>query len=168
MDEIGNIKNRINIRDINSTFIIKNIFSFLSEKHILNMIIYNKLLQKLLSVDIKNYKKISGKYKIIEKNGKGKEYLIESNKIIFEGEYYYGKRNGKGKEYNKYGELEFEGEYLNGERNGKGKEYFENDKIKFEGEYLNGKRWNGKGYNIIDIEIKNGNGKGKNIMNMVN
>ena len=34
----------------------------------------------------------------------------------------------------------------------------------FEGEYLNEKRRNGKGYNIdgiIDIEIKEGNGKGK-------
>ena len=34
----------------------------------------------------------------------------------------------------------------------------------FEGEYLNGKRWDGKGYNkngIIDFEIKNGNGQGK-------
>ena len=33
-----------------------------------------------------------------------------------------------------------------------------------EGEYLNGKRWNVKGYNkkgIIEFEIKNGNGKGK-------
>ena len=39
-----------------------------------------------------------------------------------------------------------------------------NGELIFEGEYLNGKRWNGKGYNkkgIIDFEIKNGNGKGK-------
>ena len=45
MDEIGHIKNTINIRDIKSPFIIKNIFSFLSEKQILNMIIYNKNLK---------------------------------------------------------------------------------------------------------------------------
>ena len=45
MDEIGSIKNRINIRDINSSFIIKNIFSFLSGKQILNLIIYNKQFQ---------------------------------------------------------------------------------------------------------------------------
>ena len=76
MDEIGSIKNRINIRDINSSFIIKNIFSFLSEKQILNLIIYNKQFQNFLLVDIKNYKKISGKYKIGEKNGKGREYTI--------------------------------------------------------------------------------------------
>ena len=187
MDEIGSNKNRINIRDINSSYIIKNIFSFLSEKQILNLIIYNKQFQTFLLIDIKIYKKISGKYKIGGKNGKGKEYSIKTNELMFEGEYLNGKRNGKGKEYNDYGELEFEGEYLNGERNGKGKEYdddgklkFEGEylneerngkgkeyyydgKLKFEGEYLNGKRWNGKGYNkngIIEFEIINGNGKG--------
>ena len=105
MDEIGNIKNKINIRDINSSFIIKYIFSFLPEKQKLNIIIYNKQLQNLILVKIKNYKKISGKYKIGEKNGKGKEYLIDSNKLIFEGEYINGKRNGKGKEYHENGNL---------------------------------------------------------------
>ena len=140
MDEIGNIKSKINIRNISPSIIIKNIFSFLSEKQKLNMIMYNKLFQNLLLVDIKNYKKISGKYKISEKNGRGKEYLIGTNKLIFEGE------------------------YLNGKRNGKGKEYYSDDKLMFKGEYLNGKRWNGEGYNkngIIDFTIKKGNGKGK-------
>ena len=75
MDEIGNIKNKLNIKDINSFFIIKNVFSFLPEKQILNMIMYNKLSQNLLLVNLKNYKKISGKYKISGKNGKGKEYF---------------------------------------------------------------------------------------------
>ena len=114
MDEIGSIKKRINIRDIKSSIIIKNIFSFLCEKQILNLIIYNKQFQNLLLVDIKNYKKISGKYKIGEKNGKGKEYSIETKELIFEGEYLNGKRNGKGKEYNNDGILMFEGEYLKG------------------------------------------------------
>ena len=81
MDEIGNIKNNINLRDINSPYIIKNIFSFLSEKQILNMIMYNKLFQSIVLIDINNYKKISGKYKIGGKNGKGKEYLIKSNTV---------------------------------------------------------------------------------------
>ena len=121
MEEIKNIKNRINIRDIHSSFIIKNIFSFLFEKHKLNMIIYNKLFQHILLVDIKNYKKIRGKYKTGEKKGKGKEYLIKSNKLIFEGEYLNGKRNGKGKEYYTNDKLIFEGEYLNEQINGKEK-----------------------------------------------
>ena len=143
MDEIGNFKNWINIRDINSSFIKKNVFSFLSEKQLLNLIKYNKLIQNLLSVDITNYKKISFKYKIGEKNGKGKEYLIESNCLIFEGEYLNGKRNGEGKEYNKYGELIFEGIYLNGKKV-KGKEYNDCGQLIFEGEYLNEERLNGK------------------------
>jgi len=186
MDEIEKIKNTINIRDIKSDFIKKNIFLYLSEKQILNMVMYNKKFKELLLVDIKNYKKMSGKYKIGGKNGKGKEYLIDSNKLefegeylngkekenyyngrlIFEGEYLNGKKNGKGKEYNYFRQLEFEGEYLNSKRNGKGKEYYNNDKLKFEGEYLNGERWNGKGYNkngIKDFEIKEGKRKRKRI-----
>ena len=120
MDEIGNIKNKINIRDINSSFIIKNIFSFVSEKQILNMIRYNKQLQILILVNIENFKKLNGKYKKGEKNGKGKEYLVESNKLILEGEYLNGKRSGKGKEYYEDGHLLYEGEYLSNKKtNGK-------------------------------------------------
>ena len=140
MDGFEDIKNKKNIRDINSSFVIKIIFSFLTKNQQLNMIIYNKELQNMLSFDIKDYKKISGRYKIDGKNGKGREYTINENILIYEGE------------------------YLNGKRNGKGKEYYYDGKLKFEGEYLNGKRWNGKGYNkngIIEFEIKNGNGKGK-------
>ena len=44
-------------------------------------------------------------------------------KLIFEGEYLNGLRNGKGKEYNNEGNKVFEGEYLYWLRNGKGKEY---------------------------------------------
>ena len=141
MNEGQNIKSEINIENaIKSVYILKGIFSFLSEKQKLNMIIYNKKLQKLLPVDIEDYKKISGKYKIAKKNGKGGEFILYTNKLIFEGQYSNGKRNGKGKEYNSDGKLIFEGEYLNGERNGKGKEYDYNGKLEFEGEYLNGER----------------------------
>ena len=82
MDEFEDIKYKINIRDIKSVFIIKIIFSFLSEKQILNMIIYNKELQKMFFVNINDYKKISGKYRIIEKNGEGKEYKIYTNIMV--------------------------------------------------------------------------------------
>ena len=118
----------------------------LNEKQKLNMIIYNKQLQKILGVDIKVYKEISGKYKIGEKNGKGREYTLNGDKLIFEGNYLNGKRHGK--EYF-YCKLKFEGEYLNGERNGKGKEYYDNGTLKFEGEYLKGKK-NGKGKEYYD------------------
>ena len=106
--------NEIKLKDLKSP-ILKIIFSFLNEKKKLNIIINNKKIQKKLEINIKNYEKISERYKIGERNGKGKEYLKYNNKLKFEGEYLNGKRNGKGKEYNYYGELLFEGEYLNGE-----------------------------------------------------
>ena len=62
--------------------IIKEVFSYLSEKHILNLLIYKKHLQKKFGIN--DYKKISGKYKIGQKNGKGKEYLLKNNYLIFE------------------------------------------------------------------------------------
>ena len=99
MDEFKDSKYKINIRDIKSSFIKQKIFSFLSEKQLLNMIKYNKELQNIYSIDIERFKKVSGKYKIGEKNGKGSEYLIDTNILIFEGEYLNGKKNGRGKEY---------------------------------------------------------------------
>ena len=123
MSEFKENKSKINLRQIKS-YIIKELFSFLPEKQKLNIIICNKKIQKILLIDIEDYKRVSGKYKIIEDNGKGKEYKINSNILIFEGEYLNGKRNGKGREYNN-SKLEFEGEYLNGKRSGKGKEYFD-------------------------------------------
>ena len=162
------------IGDIKSSYILKGIFVFLNEKQKLNMVIYSKQLQKILGVDIKDYKKISGKYIIREKNGKIREYSLIEDKLIFEGEYLNGERNGKGKEYYKDGKLKFEGEYINGKKwngkgynkkgkiefkinNGKGyiKEYFYDDSLKFEGEYINAKRWNGKGneYPYLDDKL---------------
>jgi len=134
MDKIEEIKSKINLKDIKSFYIIKKIFLFLYEKNKLNMIIYNKELQKKLLIDIKDYKKISGKYKIGGKNGKGSEFNI-STELIFEGEYLNGKRNGKGKEYYDNDNIEFEGEYLDGKRNGRGKEYYYTGELEFEGEY---------------------------------
>ena len=115
-------KNLIN--EIKSFFNLNEVFSFLgNRKKLLNMIIYNKQLQKKLGVNILDYKNLSKICKIVKKDGQGKEFTIDTNKLIFEGE------------------------YLNRKRNGKGKEYYDDGKLKFEGEYLNDKRWNGKGYN---------------------
>jgi len=47
MDEFKDIKYKINIRDIKSSYIKKKIFSFLSEKQLLNLVKYNKELQKI-------------------------------------------------------------------------------------------------------------------------
>ena len=173
------------LENVKSSGIIKLLFSYLDDKKLLTLIKYNKKFQNLLEINIKNYKIISGKCIIIEKDGAGKEYNPLNGKVIFEGQYLNGKRNGKGKEYNynsgflifegeylngkRYGKgkdynddsLLFEGEYLNGQRHGKGKEYFLDGNLKFEGEYLNGKKWTGKGYGKdrnIEYEINNGKG----------
>ena len=145
MVEVEENKSNINIKNIKSPHIMKKIFSFLYERQKLKILLINKKLQKMFFIDIENYKSTSGKYKVIYEDGKGKEFLIQSNIIIFEGEYLNGKKSGKGKEFNDYGKLIFEGEYLKGKRNGKGKEYnYNNGIFQFEGEYLNGRK-NGKG-----------------------
>ena len=81
MEKFKDIKNKINIKDIKSSFIKNRIFSFIYKKQKLDMIIYNKELQRMLSVDIKDYEKISGKYIIKEKLGKGKEYILNTNNV---------------------------------------------------------------------------------------
>ena len=111
---------------IKSNYIMKIIFSFINKRRKYNLIIYNKKIQKKLSIYLEDYKKESGKYKIGKKIGKGIIYELfelSTNIKIFEGEYLNGKKHGKGKEYNNKGKIKFEGEYLNGEKNGKGKEY---------------------------------------------
>ena len=166
------------MQSIKSLYILKKILSSLDIKKKLNMIIYNNKFKKKLGISVDDYVNISGK-KLIEKYGIGKEYRINSNKLLFEGKYFKGKKNGKGKEFYDDGKIKFEGEYLNGRKlkgkgldekgniilelssDGKGKEFYDNGKIKFEGEYLNGKRWNGKGYNHkgdIEYEMKYGRG----------
>ena len=159
---------------VNTTkYFIKLIFSYLYKKRKLNLIKYNKKLQELADISLINYKFLSGKYIIFEKDGKAKEYSGKYDVILYEGGYLNGKRNGKEVQYNYQcsteDEYKYEGEYLNGKRNGKGKEYYYDNQLLFEGEYSNGKR-NGKGkeYNhegklIFEGEFLNGvrNGKGK-------
>ena len=134
------------IKSINN---INRIFSYLIEIKKLNLIIYNKKIKNRLKIDIEYYKKISGRYKIGENNGLGKEYKLNTNILLFEGEYFNKKRKC-GKEYNNEGEIIFEGTFLNGKKwNGIGKEFYENNFLKFEGEYKNGLR-NGNGKEYFD------------------
>ena len=95
----------IKLNNIKSRYILKNIFSYLDEGLELEIIIYSKQLQKQLNVNIDNYKNMTGHYTKIEKNGKGKEYTINGDIMIFEGEYKNKKRNGKGTEYYINGDL---------------------------------------------------------------
>ena len=76
---------------------IKDIFSFLSKKKKLYMIIYSKKAQKKFLIDIETYKNESGRYFIGEKNGEGKEYKLKTNVLIFEGNYKKGKKMEKEK-----------------------------------------------------------------------
>ena len=99
MSECEDSKSKIDLRAVKSSYIKKRIFSFLYEKQKLKIIVYSKELQKICSINIDYYKKITGKYKIGGNNGKWKEYIINTNIMIFEGEYLNGERNGKGKEY---------------------------------------------------------------------
>ena len=116
-DKFEKIHSKLNLLiSIKSQYILRSIFSHLNEKRKLLMINNNKLIQNKLNLDLEYYKKISGKYKIAEKNGNGREYILNTNKLIFEGEYLNGKRNGKGKEYNNEGELIFEGDFLQGKK----------------------------------------------------
>ena len=131
--------------NIKSPNILKKILYNLSRSVFLYFINYNKKIQNKFHINIEDYKKFGNRTKIIENNGLGKEYRLNTNIVIFEGE------------------------YLNGKKNGKGKEYYENGQIKFEGEYLKGKIIEGKGYDdkgrlVLEIE-KSGNGK--NIIKMV-
>ena len=76
MNEYENIKSEKVIESIKSSYVLKDIFSFLSEKQKLKIIIYNKNLQKKIDINIENYKRIARIYKKITKNGKEKEYYI--------------------------------------------------------------------------------------------
>ena len=163
---------------IKSIFFSRNIFTFINERRKLNIIKYNKSLQKLINISIINYKIFSEKIIIRETKEEKEKWLIINtinNDIIFECEYLKGKKNGIGKEYYKDGKLKFEGEYLNGKRNGIGKRYYNDGKLLSEGEYLNGEKigifkkyysdgkllsegeyLNGKKWNIKEYD-KNGN-----------
>ena len=179
------------LKNIKSIYFVERLFTYVDDKDKLDIIKYNKNIQKILDISLINYKFFSKRYIIYEKNGKGKEYDKYSDKLLFEGEYINGKRNGKGIEYdykdgNSY--LKFEGEYLNGKKwngdgyddeynivyslkDGKGliKKYDINGSFQFEGEYLKGeingkvKEYDKNGHLIFEGEYLNGkrNGKGK-------
>ena len=170
------------LENIKSSYLIKNIFSYIDdEKRRLRIFKYNKSLQKLNNINLVNYKIFSGKYIIYDANGKGKIYdaykdtLLYDGEILlgekngkgieywyfykFEGEFVNGKRNGKGKEffiervpYERIEILIFEGKFLNGERNGEGKEFDIKGNLIYEGLYLNGNRLNGRGKEYYNNE----------------
>ena len=135
---------------IKSKYILKIIFSNINYERKLLLVKYNNNLKERLNINIIDYKHLSGKYFIGKRNGKGKEFNIYNDKLLFEGDYIDGKRNGYGKEYyeglyNGKKAIKYEGKYLNGKRNGKGIEYYNNDK-KIRGNIYIWTKYKGKGY----------------------
>ena len=68
---------------IKSSYVLKEITSFLNENIKLELFKYSKNKQNRLNINIKNYITFGGKYKIGNKNGKGKEYNCFNDKLIF-------------------------------------------------------------------------------------
>ena len=103
------------LKEIKSSFFSIQIFDHIDDGRKLNLIKCNKQLQKLLSININNYRMFSGKYIIYETNKIGKIFDANNDKLIYEGELLNGKKHGKGKEFNiRNGIISFDGEYLNG------------------------------------------------------
>ena len=96
---------------IRSSFILKKIFLYISNKKKFNTIVYNKELQKKLGLNLYDFIRFSdGKFK------KGKNTICLYNideSLIYEGDYLNNKKNGYGKEYNEKGKLIYEGDYIN-------------------------------------------------------
>ena len=88
------------LKKINSSFILKKIFIYLDHGIKLNIIRFNKRMQNKLGLNIIDYRRLSGKYRIIEENDIIKDYHSFNNNLLFEGHYSNGEKNGKGKEYN--------------------------------------------------------------------
>ena len=145
------------LKNINSVYFLKNLYSNINDRRKLKIIKYNKSLQNKIGINLLNYEFFSNKVIIYERNGRGKKKGKDETN---------GRGKKKGKEYYiNSNQILYEGEFLNGERNGKGKEYNWCRDLIFKGEYFKGKRWNGKGYNIykkIIYKLKDGKGYVRN------
>ena len=75
------------MENIKSEIILKKLFNYIFEKNKLKIIKYNKRLQNTLNISIINYKLFSGRYIVLEKNNKGKEYNSLDDEILYDGEY---------------------------------------------------------------------------------
>ncbi len=88
-------KNFCDLNKVKSVYILKKLFYLLFKRKSLDVISYNKKFQNKFGINIDDYKKESRKLKIGEKNGNGKEYILDTYILIFEGEYLNGKKMEK-------------------------------------------------------------------------
>ena len=172
-------KNNI-LKNINSNYIIKHIFSFLENRLFMDIIRNNKKMQKKLEISLETYENLCPV--IIEKKRDDyfsfsfkddniyRAYTKDKQYVIFEGKYLHGKKNGYGTEFYFNKKKKFQGEYLNGIKiNGTGYDKlgniiykidsknvtarYKNQMPVFNGKYYNGKKWNGIGYDINGNEV---------------
>ena len=78
-------------RKIRSTFILKKIFYNINEKNKFRIVVYNKKIQIKLGLNIINFIRYSGKYKI-ESNGEIKIFNSYNEKLLFKGFYSNNKK----------------------------------------------------------------------------
>ena len=71
------------LRKIESSFILKKIFMNINYRLQLNLIRYNKRIQKKIELNIVDYRRLSGKYRILYEDGKMEEYDSIMLWIIF-------------------------------------------------------------------------------------
>ena len=156
------------LKNINSNYILIKIFSLLDTKQKLEIIKYNKSLQKKSEIALKDYENACGFYIITKKEDIVWEeydwiFTKGTNYAIFKGKIINGKKEGNGMEFYYNKRKKFEGRYHKGiKTDGIGydklgniiyqikdnvvTEKYYNGKPVFEGKYLNGKKWNGIGY----------------------
>ena len=103
------------LNKIKSKYILQNIFIHVNNTQKLNTLRFNKRTQNRLELNIVDYRRLSGKYKII-KNNELKIYNSYNDRILFEGQYSNGNKNGKGREYDLEGRIIFDGEYYDGKK----------------------------------------------------
>ena len=71
---------------IKSVYILREILSLLNDSNKFEILKYNKKFQKKSEISINDFKKQSGRY-VVVKNGIAKEYILDKNRLIFEGQY---------------------------------------------------------------------------------
>ena len=81
-------------KKIKSHFILKKVFNLLNYSTKLNLVVYNKILQNILNINILDYRRLCEKYIIGETTGIGKEYtnVDDYPSLLYEGEFKNGKR----------------------------------------------------------------------------
>ena len=92
-------------QSIKSSYILKQIFSYLAQKKKLSIIAHNNKYQKLFKINKEDYKGISGKIIYFDKKGNGKEYKADINQLLFEGRYSNEKKMEKEKNFMKMEKL---------------------------------------------------------------